>query len=238
MRTPFRGAPEPGCEAAYTSATMVMRGFERRLERLVEGGFARAFRSAVRPVELGRRLVRTMDDDRTLDVSGQMAAPNSFTLWLAQPDMARFVPMRDALCSELGELAREHARDRGYRFLGNVAVDLAVADYREGQFEVAAEFVAAPAGTAPGTLVFMDGARISIGQGLTVGRHDASKIMIDDPRVSRHHAEILPSGTTYRVTDLSSTNGTRVNGYAISAHDLADGDVVEIAGREIRFEAS
>ena len=57
---------------------MGIRGFERRLERLVEGAFARAFKSGLRPVELGRRLVREMDDNRSVGVRGGTFVPNSF----------------------------------------------------------------------------------------------------------------------------------------------------------------
>jgi hypothetical protein len=46
-----------------------LQGFERRLERMVEGAFARVFRSGLRPVELGRRLVREMDDGRSTSPS-------------------------------------------------------------------------------------------------------------------------------------------------------------------------
>lgn len=217
---------------------MVMRGFERRLERLVEGGFARAFRGSVKPVEIGRRLVRVIDDERTIDVDGTMAAPNAFTVWLSITDLDRFANMRSALATELGELARTHARDRGYRFAGSVIVELAEGQgYREGRFEVTAAFAAAP-GHGAGSIVFADGSRVVIGSGVTIGRDSGCQIHIEDPRVSRRHAEIQSSGTGYRLTDLGSTNGTRVNQYAIADHVLVDQDLIEIAGREIRFEAS
>ena len=44
---------------------MGLKGFERRLERLVEGAFSRAFRSGLRPIELGRKVGRLLDDERT-----------------------------------------------------------------------------------------------------------------------------------------------------------------------------
>lgn len=217
---------------------MVMRGFERRLERLVEGGFARAFRGSVKPVEIGRRLIRVVDDERTLDVNGTMTAPNAFTVWLSTTDLDRFAMMQAALAAELAELARTHARERGYRFVGNVVVTLVQGQgYREGRFEVTAAFEAAHE-HGPGSLLFADGSRMLLGLGLTIGRESGCQVQIDDPRVSRRHAEIRPSGSGYRLTDLGSTNGTRVNHYAVVDHLLSDLDVIEIGGREIRFEAS
>ena len=57
---------------------MGLQQFERRLERLFEGVFAKAFRSGLEPVELGRRLVRQMDRDRRVGPSGRRVAPNAF----------------------------------------------------------------------------------------------------------------------------------------------------------------
>jgi hypothetical protein len=80
---------------------VVLRSFERRLERLVEGVFARAFRSGLRPVEIGRRLVRELDDHRTIAVSGRTLVPNHFTVRLSADDHANFADMEDALRAEL-----------------------------------------------------------------------------------------------------------------------------------------
>ena len=58
---------------------MGLQRFERRLERLVEGGFGKAFRSGLQPVEIGRRLVRELDAGRTLGVRGTVV-PNHFVV--------------------------------------------------------------------------------------------------------------------------------------------------------------
>jgi len=58
---------------------MGLQGFEQRLERLVEGVFAKTFRSGLKPVEVGRRLTRDMDLHRTLGVNGPLA-PNHFSV--------------------------------------------------------------------------------------------------------------------------------------------------------------
>ena len=61
---------------------MGLADLERRLERLVEGVFAKAFRSGLQPVELLRRLTREMDADRSHGVRG-VFAPNHFTFALS-----------------------------------------------------------------------------------------------------------------------------------------------------------
>ena len=107
---------------------MGIRGFERRLERLVEGAFARAFKSGLRPVELGRRLVREMDDNRSVGVRGGTVVPNAFTVALSASDLEQFEGVQDSLSRELGDAAREHARDEGYAFMGPVEVELVADD--------------------------------------------------------------------------------------------------------------
>src|SRR4051812_19235794 len=102
---------------------MVLQRFERGLERLVEGTFAKVFRSGLQPVELSRRMAREMDLRRTVGVNG-IVAPNSYVVELSENDMEKFSSYIDALKRELIESAREHARTERYNFLGPVAVDL------------------------------------------------------------------------------------------------------------------
>ena len=99
---------------------MGLQQFERRLERMVEGVFARAFRSGLQPVEIGRRLTREMDLRRTVAPKGTLT-PNHFTVVSCRPeDRDRFAPIEDELVGELISVARDHARSEGYIFLGPV----------------------------------------------------------------------------------------------------------------------
>src|SRR2546423_2273513 len=119
---------------------MGLQQFERRLERLVEGVFAKAFKSGLQPVEIGRRLVREMDLARTLGVRGTIV-PNVFTVAVSTADRARLAgAVEDETLKELAAFAREHARDEGYHFLGPVEVTLETDDnLGEGTFLVAGE---------------------------------------------------------------------------------------------------
>ena len=71
---------------------------------------------------------------------------------------------------------------------------------------------------------------------ITIGRAPDSMIVIDDPSVSGHHAQLELSGETYRLKDLDSTNGTRVNGIPITETVLRFDDRVRFGGVESRFE--
>ena len=93
---------------------MGMQSFERRLERMVDGVFTRRTRGSIRPIELGRRLVREMDDNRSVDVKGRRIVPNDFTIALSSGDRESFSDIETTLTTELGEAAKEYAREEGY----------------------------------------------------------------------------------------------------------------------------
>jgi Protein of unknown function (DUF3662)/FHA domain len=219
---------------------MSLRGFERRLEGMVEGVFARAFRSGLRPVELGRRLTRTMDDERSVDVNGRTIAPNDLIIRWSEEDHDRFADVGEALARELAEAARDHARDKGYVFMGPITVTLDVNPHmRTGRFAVEAHFRTGPGGSGAGSLVLGDGQRFALGeQTVRIGRLSDCDIVIEDPNASRHHAQVQPDGDGYVLSDLGSTNGTRVNGVSVTRRRLQDGDTVTIANHHMRFEAS
>jgi hypothetical protein len=219
---------------------MGLKGFERRLERLVEGVFARAFKSSLRPVELGRRLVREMDDQRTVNVRGDVAAPNHFTVSLGPEDHEQFAEIEDSLTRELADAARNHAREEGYSFMGPVEVRLnRDPDLRTGSFGLSARFKEGVGGTAGGTMVLPGGQRVTLDHSVAViGRAPGSAVHLTDSSVSRRHAEIRPSGNTWIVADLGSTNGTKVNGATVSERVLRDGDVVTVGDVQLHFEAS
>jgi len=72
---------------------------------------------------------------------------------------------------------------------------------------------------------------IRLGNRATIGRDGANTWSIDDPRVSRFHAEIvLESSGTYQIRDLKSFNGTFVNGRAVTRQVLVARDEISIGG--------
>jgi hypothetical protein len=216
-----------------------LKGFERRLERLVEGTFAKAFRSGVEPVEIGRKIVRAVDAGRTLGVSGHEVAPNQIVVYLAPADLDQFESYADALSRDLAEATRTHAKEEGYRFIGPVTVQLAAGDaLRAGDVEVVAA-IAEGEGGRVGSLVLADGARIPLGEEpAVIGRLPDCAVTLNDPRASRHHAEVRPHGDGFVVVDLGSMNGTTVNGVTVRQQALNDGDVIGVGSTSIGFEAS
>ena len=137
----------------------ILRDFERRLEGAVEGLFARAFRSGVQPVELGKRLVREVEDGRTVGVN-RVYVPNVYIYELSPDDRERFADYEVALAQELAALAVDTARERDWAMLGPARIEFKTADDLEvGRFRLGSRVeadgqerdyaAAGPAGAAP-----------------------------------------------------------------------------------------
>ncbi len=219
---------------------MGLRNFEKRLEKMVEGAFARVFRSGLRPIEVGRRLTREMDDSRSIGVRGNTVVANDFTVNLSRQDADEFAEVGDSMRRNLADLAREHARDEGYDFMGPIAVTFEVdPKMRVGAFSVTARLREGDGGAGAGSLVLPNGDRFVLGETVvTIGRIPDSVITLEDPNVSRNHAEIRPSGGAFVLADLGSTNGTKINGVKVGERLLQDGDEMTFGSTTFRFEAS
>ncbi len=119
----------------------VLRTIEQKIEGLFEGLFGRAFRTNVQPVELARKLVKEMDDHRTVSVS-RIYVPNEYTIYLSTPDRGQFASYEPSLATELCDYLAEHARREGYVLLTGPKVlfetddDLAI-----GEFGIATRMV-------------------------------------------------------------------------------------------------
>jgi len=229
---------------------MGLQQFERRLERMVEGVFARAFRGGLQPVEIGRRLTREMDLRRTVAPRGTLT-PNRFTVVLSQSDRSRFAPIESELVEELIAVAKDHADIERYTFLGPVTIEMETdADLSPGMVLISGD-IAKPDEAPKPYLVLPDGEKRELGpKSLTIGRLPDCDVMLADPNVSRYHAEVRPaaadtpgrpSGPTgsgdYEVSDMGSTNGTKVNGVRLaSAQVLRAGDQIMVGATTIRFE--
>ena len=90
-----------------------------------------------------------------------------------------------------------------------------------------------------GTARLRIGARTELvgSQGAVLGRSRDSDVVLDDPNVSRHHAEVRPSGGSWIVNDLGSTNGIKLNGRRIRGPEsLKRGDVIELGTTRVTFD--
>src|SRR5512146_2463799 len=119
----------------------VLRAIESKLEALFEGVFGRAFRTNVQPVELARKLVKEMDDHRSVSVS-RVYVPNEYTIFLSPADREQFASFEDSLREELADYLAEHARRERYVLLTPPRVKLeSDADLDIGVFGIATRLV-------------------------------------------------------------------------------------------------
>ena len=227
--------------------------FEQRLDRMVNGAFARAFKAEVQPVEIASALTREMDDRAAVVSRGRTVVPNVFVVDLSSHDHDRLSVYAGTLTEELGTMVREHAEEQRYTFLGGTEITLARDDSLEtGLFRVHSEAKAgvasAPAPTRAASIptgrpdaghprLVADDTEHSLSRAVTrIGRGSDVDIRVDDPGVSRHHAEIL-LGREVVLRDLGSTNGTYVDGVQVGEVVLRDGATVQLGGTRLTFRA-
>lgn len=240
----------------------IFQRFEKKVEGAVNGAFARAFKGDVQPVEIAARLQRELDAEAKLMSRDKRLVPNEFVVGLSQHDYDKLSPYGSTLTTELAAELRSHAGDMGYVFNGPIKItfDLNTA-LPTGRFTVDSEAVASvdfvhhqpppraprsaptadgvpdgprPSPYGPTRLVLeVNGTRHPLqAPGLTIGRGTEADLRINDPGISRLHAEIRVNGTAGReqidIVDLGSTNGIVVNGQKVRHAVLAEGTRIEI----------
>lgn len=251
-----------------------LQRFERRLEGLVSGVFARAFKGDVEPIELAAALKREIDNTARILSRDRRLVPNHFTIELGPGDFERLNAYGRTLNTELANELRDHADIQRYTFSGPIEIELTQQDdLPTGKFRVVSATVgtpqrrqppayeqpvyqqepyvppidgppvthnnppppqAPPRRGHPQVMLEVNGRRRPVNPpGVVLGRGTDADIQINDPGVSRRHAEIRlmpegPGGVRVVLVDLGSTNGTLVNGRRSTEAELVDGSTVRI----------
>ena len=127
----------------------IFRKANKKLEGFVEGGFGRAFKSSVQPVELAHKLAKEMGDHKTVGVSN-VYVPNEFDVYLGNDDYEHLVSFEDSLKQELSNYVTAFARREGWTIVAPPRIELhADQDLHVGEFGISTRTVSAPA-EAPG----------------------------------------------------------------------------------------
>ncbi|MBF6611789.1 MAG: FHA domain-containing protein [Chloroflexi bacterium] len=265
-----------------------LQRFEEFVERLMEGSFARLFRSPIQPAEIAKRLEREMEAHPTISV-GRTYVPNVYEVTLNPEDFAEFEPFRHSLEHNMAEFVSDLASERGYSLVSRPRVTLQAGEGtpRRG-IEIDSQLSDQPAASTITSSAGAPTARRSGGEEpqitrthampqitrnrpqagvagsrpvaapplaylqpqtgdmvgrdfpvsktlVSMGRGLDNDLVVDDPRVSRHHAQITFRHSHYLLRDLRSTNGTFVNNQPVEAVVLASGDIVSLGGFELTF---
>jgi len=127
----------------------VLRSIESKLESLFEGVFGRAFRANVQPVELARKLVKEMDDHKTVSVS-RVYVPNEYSIYLSPGDREQFANYERQLQDELGDYLADHAKRESYMLISPPKVEFETdEDLDVGVFGIATRLVQPEGKPAP-----------------------------------------------------------------------------------------
>jgi hypothetical protein len=225
----------------------VLQRFERRIEELVNRPFARAFKAEVQPVEIASALQRECDDRAAIVARGRTMVPNAFTVALGEHDHERLNVYAEALGEELAAMVREHAEEQGYAFIGPVSVGFERDDeLATGRFQVRSAAIAGATPAEPTPTVPAGGAAVPwVEVGTTsyalvhpvtrIGRGSDSDLRIDDPGISRNHAELRRSGGDVTIVDVGSTNGVVVDGRRVDELRLRNGAQVRLGSTTMTF---
>src|SRR3712207_3085327 len=106
----------------------VLQRFEKRLEGMVEGAFAKVFKGVVHPVELLNAMQREALAQRTQLSGGRVLVPNHYVIELSPADHTRLAPYASALARELAQSHAEYIGEQGWAVYGDVMVQVARGD--------------------------------------------------------------------------------------------------------------
>jgi hypothetical protein len=239
-----------------------MSRVERFIERLVERPSARLFRTRLQPVQILRRIERAMEAGRGAEGQRDLV-PDVFTVRLHPRDLAALAGPDGAdperVAANLASAALTFAREHRYAVRGRPRVALrAEPGLEAGEIEVVATVSGPPAGDAaseaadgrtrvydvpvvqaPEAVIDVDEPgrsrrRVPIsGAPLLIGRAPECGLVLKDTEASRRHARLQARGGVLVLTDLGSTNGTRVNGHRITEVVLGVGDRIQVGQTSI-----
>jgi hypothetical protein len=233
--------------------------FEALAEKLVEGTFARLFADRLSPLEVATHLTRAIEDNHTVSVEGIPQAPTHYWIYLNPEDCDALAVEQPHLESELAHHVGELAAQAGLTTAGAPVVRvLPRREVRSRQVRVKAKWmpedmpqkgetremdaaeatVARECRTPPGRpFLILEGRRhVNLLEPvISVGRALDNDLILEDPRVSRRHAQLRRRYGRYVLYDLDSAGGTTINGYPVEECVLHSGDVVSFAGVSVIY---
>jgi hypothetical protein len=179
--------------------------------------------------------------------------PNEFSVHLSKHDHDKLAPYANTLNAELATQLRNYAREMGYAFNGPIKISFKLdSELPTGRFTVISQAVA---GITPRTgratetainraplVLEVNGTRHPLQPpGLLIGRGSEADLRINDPGISRRHAQIRVNaagqGLQIDIVDLDSTNGIRVNGQRVQHAVLQEGTRIEIGSTRMLIHA-
>jgi len=229
---------------------------EKRLDRIVNGSFSKAFKAQIEPVEIAAALQHELDM-RAKNQDGRVIAPNRFAIELSEEDYNRMASFFAGLQVELSKLITDYCVKQRYAAVDRPEIwftlksDLHVGDVSISSESAPRQNVGATAMTvepseslipaavsAPEVtprLQSTDGQDFPLNQPvIKIGRSKEADIQITDTGISRIHCSIV-LGSQVIIKDNGSTNGTLVDGKKITEAPLNHGSMIQIGSSTFTY---
>ena len=213
----------------------ILDGFEKGLERLVTGAFSKTFKSELQPIEISAAIKTEMDSNASFVSRDRILVPNAFTAYLSPADFTRMRALGENLILELTDQIARHANRQKFQFGGALSIKVAEdGSLNIGQVRIASTTAHVQVEWTPALEVA--GTRYVLTKPqTTVGRDASADIQVNDSGLSRTHFEILWDGKRGGIRDLGSTNGTKVNGRAVTEVGVEADSVINAGHSEFVF---
>jgi len=209
--------------------------FERQVERIVGGAFAKTFTSGVHPIEIVAALKRELDQSAVVTSRTRIVAPHSFRVGLSKIDLTRLTSLGDAFIVEITQALTEYAATRSYSFTQPPRIVLVhSAGMVEGLVDVRSDKVG-PVVWIP-SLKWQDQHYPITRKSTIIGRGSEADVQVSARGVSRLHAEIRWDGKRAEVIDLGSTNGTELDDQPVTRAALPEVCTLRLGQARILFQ--
>ncbi len=223
---------------------------EAKLQSFIEGA-SQASPLDENQLQLGRLLVQLLVGAMEQETSTDLIAPHHYYIMIS-PKNANYWASRQDLLTNLANSLQEAAVEQGVQFIlppvihidpdPNLDEDTVIVRTKKESIQPRVTDTAAlPVGKVE--FKSPDQASIStylineygeafpiLGSTVSIGRNPDNDLVLDDPRTSRRHAQIIARHSRHILIDLDSTGGTFVNGQRITKQVLRPGDVIYLAG--------
>jgi hypothetical protein len=237
--------------------TLKLTQLETQLQALIEGSAARLFPGGKVQGNLAQSLVAAMRAGIQIEPDGMALAPNCFMIY-AHPAQAKRYRHNQGVLDELADTLYQAGLEAGLRFPGRLTLVVHPDPAMDpGKAHIQAEMVPTQLGDTTHTPTETgNGASESHAEivpanvflivnktdvfpltmpVVNIGRSPNNHLVIEDPRVSRNHAQLRLSQGQFVISDLDSTGGTFVNRRRIRQQVLKPGDVISLAGVPLVF---
>ncbi|MEA3351400.1 MAG: FHA domain-containing protein [Chloroflexota bacterium] len=219
---------------------------EARLQILIEGRIARLLPAQVSKDDLGRKMVTAMQAGIQQQGDGTLLAPDVFHI-RTHPQQATHTPELDLLLRESADLIQREGDQVGLCFAQPPTIKfVSDAAIPAGEVDVLAQVSQSDLGETYAIELEVDNEVENIPSNaflivngsdvfpleqtvINIGRKTDNHLVIDDPRVSRHHAQLRAVRGRYIIFDLDSTGSTFVNGRRVVQSVLKSQDVISLA---------